>query len=78
MTYWRYNVYQVDEEVGGQNSKGRYFTFTREFVEKIIREKDSGNVDALLLWICGIVENFVLATSVVVWRFHILHKKRKE
>ena len=40
MTYWRYNVYQVDEEVGGQNSKGRYFTFTREFVEKIIREKD--------------------------------------
>ena len=40
MAYWRYNVYQVDEEVGGQNCKGRYYTFTCEFVERLLTEKD--------------------------------------
>ena len=41
-------------------------------------ERRTGNVDALLLWICGIVENCALPTSVVVFVLHILHKKRKE
>ena len=40
MAYWHYNVCQVDEEVGGRNDKGRYYTFTSEFVEKILKEKD--------------------------------------
>lgn len=41
MTYWRCNLCPSEGElIGGQRCKGRYFTFTREFVEKILREKD--------------------------------------
>ena len=37
----------------------------------------TGNVDALLLWICGIVESRLGTASVVVWRLHILHKTKE-
>lgn len=41
MAYWRSNLCPSEGEIsGGQNCKGRYFTFTRELVERILREKD--------------------------------------
>ena len=39
--------------------------------------KRTGNVDALLLWICGIVEYRLGAISVVVCCLHNLHKTKE-
>ena len=41
-------------------------------------QRKTGSDEPLLLWICGIVENRVLSTSVAVFVLHILHNKRKE
>ena len=40
MSYTHHNIYLIDPEVGTSGCKGRYFTFTREFVERTIHEKD--------------------------------------